>query len=162
MGEMRQYLSSSRLHDALRDNCLSCGANGDRQGTLDVLCVMVFLTVRNVLTAGDRHGSSAARDRNPIRGIRPGGTGENPLLLVLLQIPYPGKEANIFICDECVDLCNEIVAGRPPRAKPPSAEELPTERLLERLEAIEDTVQGKAISFSKPSIFYALARSVGR
>src|SRR6516165_7062319 len=96
MGEMRQYLSSSRLHDALRDNCLSCGANGDRQGTLDVLCVMVFLTVRNVLTAGDRHGSSAARDRNPIRGIRPGGTGENPLLLVLLQIPYPGKEANFW------------------------------------------------------------------
>ena len=51
--------------------------------------------------------------------------------------------ANIFICDECVDLCNQIIAGRPPRAKPPSAEELPTERLLERLEAIEDTVQGK-------------------
>ena len=42
-----------------------------------------------------------------------------------------------------MDLCNEIIAGRPPRAKPPSAEELPTERLLERLEAIEDTVQGK-------------------
>jgi hypothetical protein len=51
--------------------------------------------------------------------------------------------ANIFICDECVELCNEIIAGRPPSAKPPSAEELPTERLLERLEAIEDTVQGK-------------------
>lgn len=51
--------------------------------------------------------------------------------------------ANIFICDECVDLCNEIIAGRPPSAKPPSAEELPTERLLERLEAIEDMVQGK-------------------
>jgi ATP-dependent Clp protease ATP-binding subunit ClpX len=51
--------------------------------------------------------------------------------------------ANIFICDECVELCNEIVVGRLPSAKPPSAEELPTERLLERLEAIEDTVQGK-------------------
>lgn len=51
--------------------------------------------------------------------------------------------ANIFICDECVELCNEIIAGRPPSAKPPSADELPTERLLERLEAIEDTVQGK-------------------
>jgi ClpX C4-type zinc finger len=51
--------------------------------------------------------------------------------------------ANIFICDECVELCNEIIAGRPPSAKPPSAEQLPTERLLERLEAIEDTVQGK-------------------
>jgi ClpX C4-type zinc finger len=51
--------------------------------------------------------------------------------------------ANIFICDECVELCNEIIAGRPPSAKPPSAEQLPTERLLERLEAIEDMVQGK-------------------
>jgi hypothetical protein len=27
--------------------------------------------------------------------------------------------ANIFICDECVELCNEIIAGRPPSAKPP-------------------------------------------
>jgi ATP-dependent Clp protease ATP-binding subunit ClpX len=51
--------------------------------------------------------------------------------------------ANIFICDECVELCNGIIAGRLPSEKPPSAEELPTERLLERLEAIEDTVQGK-------------------
>lgn len=51
--------------------------------------------------------------------------------------------ANIFICDECVELCNEIIAGRPISTKPPSTEELPTERLLERLEAIEDTVQGK-------------------
>jgi hypothetical protein len=51
--------------------------------------------------------------------------------------------ANIFICDECVELCIEIIAGRPPSAKPPSAEQLPTERLLERLEAIEDMVQGK-------------------
>jgi hypothetical protein len=51
--------------------------------------------------------------------------------------------AKIFICDECVDLCNEIIAGRPLNTKPASAEDLPTERLLERLEAIEDTVQGK-------------------
>jgi hypothetical protein len=51
--------------------------------------------------------------------------------------------AGIFICDECVDLCNEIIAGRMPKAKPPSEQELPTERLLERLGAIEQTVQGK-------------------
>jgi hypothetical protein len=49
----------------------------------------------------------------------------------------------IFICDECVALCNEITAGRPISSKPPSPEELPTERLLERLAAIEETVQGK-------------------
>src|SRR5258708_5951458 len=51
--------------------------------------------------------------------------------------------ASLFICDECVDLCSEYIAGRPPNSKPPSVEELPTERLLERLGAIEQTVQGK-------------------
>jgi ATP-dependent Clp protease ATP-binding subunit ClpX len=49
----------------------------------------------------------------------------------------------IFICDECVELCNEIIAGHLPISKSPSAEELPTERLLERLGPIEETVQGK-------------------
>ena len=51
--------------------------------------------------------------------------------------------AGIFICDECVDLCNEIIAGRPLMTRPPSEQELPTERLLEQLGAIEQTVQGK-------------------
>jgi hypothetical protein len=52
--------------------------------------------------------------------------------------------AGIFICDECVDLCNECVAGRfPDPSKRPSDQELPTERLLERLQPIEDTAQGK-------------------
>jgi ATP-dependent Clp protease ATP-binding subunit ClpX len=52
--------------------------------------------------------------------------------------------ASIFICSECVDLCNECVVGRfPDRSKSPSDQELPTERLLERLQAIEDTLQGK-------------------
>lgn len=51
--------------------------------------------------------------------------------------------AGIFICDECVALCDEIIAGRMPTSKPPSAQELPTERLLERLAAIEQTVQGE-------------------
>jgi ClpX C4-type zinc finger len=49
----------------------------------------------------------------------------------------------IFICDECVDLCNEIIADRAPRVAKPSPEGLPTERLLERLRPIEDTIQGK-------------------
>jgi hypothetical protein len=49
----------------------------------------------------------------------------------------------IFICDECVELCNEIIAGQKPASKSPSVGELPTERLLERLGAIEETVQGK-------------------
>lgn len=51
--------------------------------------------------------------------------------------------ANIFICDECVALCNEIIAGRPPNLSKPSPKELPTERLLDRLRPIEDTIQGK-------------------
>ncbi len=53
--------------------------------------------------------------------------------------------ASVFICDECVDLCNDIIASsvRKP-AKSISADELPTERLLDRLRPIEDTVQGKA------------------
>jgi len=51
--------------------------------------------------------------------------------------------ASIFICDECIDLCNEIIAGQLPSSKSPSLEQLPTERLLERLGPIEETVQGK-------------------
>jgi ATP-dependent Clp protease ATP-binding subunit ClpX len=51
---------------------------------------------------------------------------------------------SIFICDECVDLCNEVIARRPrSSSKSSKPEELPTEFLLERLQAIEDTVQGK-------------------
>lgn len=49
----------------------------------------------------------------------------------------------IFICDECVELCNQWMAGRPPQVPNPSPDELPTERLLERLRPIEDTIQGK-------------------
>jgi hypothetical protein len=52
---------------------------------------------------------------------------------------------NIFICDECVGLCNEIIAGGKPKStKIGSVEELPTERLLRHLEPIEDTLQGKS------------------
>jgi ATP-dependent Clp protease ATP-binding subunit ClpX len=52
--------------------------------------------------------------------------------------------ASIFICSECVDVCNACVAGRfPDKSKSPSDEELPTERLLERLQAIEDMLRGK-------------------
>ena len=53
--------------------------------------------------------------------------------------------AGIFICDECVALCNAYVDGKPPAiSKPtPSADDVPTERLLERLGPIEKTLQGK-------------------
>jgi uncharacterized protein YlaI len=53
--------------------------------------------------------------------------------------------ARIFICDECVDLCNQHIAGRPPKpSKFPPPEEVETERLLEHLRAIEEMVQAKA------------------
>ena len=55
-------------------------------------------------------------------------------------ISGPGS---IFICDECVNLCDEIIGGRMPSSKSPSVEQLPTERLLQRLGPIEETVQGK-------------------
>ncbi len=51
--------------------------------------------------------------------------------------------ASIFICDECVELCNGIVTGRMPTSKSPSLDQLPTERLLERLGPIGKTIQGK-------------------
>lgn len=49
----------------------------------------------------------------------------------------------IFICDECVELCTEIIGGQKAGSKPPSPEQLPTDRLLERLAPIEETLQGK-------------------
>jgi ATP-dependent Clp protease ATP-binding subunit ClpX len=52
--------------------------------------------------------------------------------------------ASLFICDECVALCNDVIAGQPiDKSKQPSDKQMPTERLLERLQAIEDTLQGK-------------------
>ena len=51
--------------------------------------------------------------------------------------------AGVFICSECVDLCKEYMDRQPRNSKPPSPDELPTERLLERLGAIEQTLQGK-------------------
>ena len=51
--------------------------------------------------------------------------------------------ASIFVCDECVGLCNDYIAGAKLKSSSLSPEQLPTERLLERLRPIEDTVQGK-------------------
>jgi ATP-dependent Clp protease ATP-binding subunit ClpX len=52
--------------------------------------------------------------------------------------------AGVFICSECVDLCNECVAGQfPDPAKFPAAKALPTDRLLEHLRSVEETVKDK-------------------
>jgi ATP-dependent Clp protease ATP-binding subunit ClpX len=50
---------------------------------------------------------------------------------------------SIYICDECVELCNQIVADGPLPVQPISTGEIPTDRLLERLAPIERAVQGK-------------------
>ena len=50
---------------------------------------------------------------------------------------------NVFICDECVDQCNEIIAGGKARSSKMAIEEVSTERLLQRLQSIEDALQGK-------------------
>src|SRR5437879_1015320 len=58
--------------------------------------------------------------------------------------------ANIFICNECVALCNGCLAGRfPDKSKFPSDKDLPTERLLDRLQSIEETLQGKGNQLQK-------------
>ena len=60
---------------------------------------------------------------------------------VKVLVSGPG---GIFICSECVEASNEVIAGRlPDVSKRPHDKDLPTERLLERLRPIEDTVQGK-------------------
>src|SRR5580658_7544002 len=52
--------------------------------------------------------------------------------------------AGVFICSECVALCNECLAGRfPDPSKFPSPKALPTDRLLGHLQSIEETVKNK-------------------
>jgi ATP-dependent Clp protease ATP-binding subunit ClpX len=52
--------------------------------------------------------------------------------------------SGVFICDECIELATAWVADRPPAvSKPIPPDQVPTERLLERLSAIEQTIQGK-------------------
>jgi ATP-dependent Clp protease ATP-binding subunit ClpX len=51
--------------------------------------------------------------------------------------------ASVFICDECVALCNGIIDKKPLPVQPMPPPEVPTERLLERLSAIDQTIEGK-------------------
>jgi ATP-dependent Clp protease ATP-binding subunit ClpX len=48
----------------------------------------------------------------------------------------------IFICDECVALCNAWIDGRTPQTKPFAIGTIPSDRLLARLRPIEQTLQG--------------------
>jgi hypothetical protein len=49
----------------------------------------------------------------------------------------------IFICDECVGLCDTILAGGTLKMNVPGLDEIPSERLLSQLKPIEQTLQGK-------------------
>jgi ATP-dependent Clp protease ATP-binding subunit ClpX len=100
--------------------------------------------------------SEAARDKAERAQARD-GSGQTKTLYcsfcfksqheVRKLIAGPGA---IFICDECVELCNEVLAGTfPDKSKHRSENELPTERLLERLQAIEETLQGKGNQLQK-------------
>ena len=57
----------------------------------------------------------------------------------------------IFICDECVGLCDEIVAGRTPKVDSEQfkIENISTETLLARLKPIELTLQGMGNQLEK-------------
>ena len=60
--------------------------------------------------------------------------------VVAKLIAGPG---GIFICDECVGLCDEIIAGRElPKGKLRGIADVATETLLARLKPIELTLQG--------------------
>jgi ATP-dependent Clp protease ATP-binding subunit ClpX len=50
----------------------------------------------------------------------------------------------IFICDECVGLCDAILAGKPPKiaASKFKIDQISSDTLLERLKPIEQTLQG--------------------
>ena len=118
---------------------------------LDQKAVRVYLTVRVILTTEEEVDmSEAARDQADTAQATAGGA--LPTKTLYCSFCFKSQHdvrkliagpAGIFICDECVALCDEIIAGRMPTSKPPSAQELPTERLLEQLGAIEQTVQGK-------------------
>ena|SRR5215469_17488811 len=58
---------------------------------------------------------------------------------------------HLFICDECVALCDEYVAGRTPKIDHEQFKlaNIPTERLLGRLKPIELTLQGMGNQLEK-------------
>jgi hypothetical protein len=112
--------------------------------------VRAFLTVRYCLTEGiDIMSETAtAESTNPPAEASGAATTKILYCSFCFKSQHQVKKlisgpASIFICDECVELCNEIVSGQMPSSKSPSLEQLPTERLLERLGPIEETVQGK-------------------
>jgi len=122
-----------------------------RLAPIDTQAVRIYLTVRVCLTVRAEADMSEAADKaEPAQAATGGPPAARTLYCsfcfksqheVRKLISGP---ASIFICDECVGLCNEVIAGRPIKSKSSVSEELPTERLLERLQPIEETLQGES------------------
>jgi hypothetical protein len=103
---------------------------------LDEKSVRTYLTVRIFLTERE------------VNILKPFGLGRTLYCSFCSKSQHEVEKliagpAGIFICGECVGLCNEYVAGRTPKVKHVALQEVPTERLLERLSPIEETLQGK-------------------
>jgi hypothetical protein len=106
--------------------------------------------------AGEPRGSRARAQPKPSRGKAP--RGKPPAKTARKAASYCSfclqsqhdvrmlisGPAGVFICDDCVALATQWIAGNPPaKAEKPSPDQLPTARLLEQLKPIEDTLQGK-------------------
>jgi len=123
--------------------------------------VRIYLTVRVLLTLSvdadmakkDRGKAETDKTETEEAKTAPAAGGAVPTKTLYCSFCFKSQHevkrlisgpAAIFICAECIDLCNGIIAGRPlPNAAKATPKELPTERLLERLQAIEETLQGK-------------------
>jgi hypothetical protein len=120
------------------------------QGSLDACHVRAYLTVRISLTCEivmAEAQPAAAKTELP-----PPYAGKGPLHCsfclksqheVKKLIAGPGF---IFICDECVALCDAIIADRPLKLEGSNFQigNIATEILLARLKPIEQTLQGKS------------------
>ncbi len=120
---------------------------------LDAAAVRVYLTVRKYLTIRKDDvdmATTAKTEAEPAPAPAAGGATppKTSYCSFCFKSQYEVKRLisgpfRIFICDECVDLCNEVIAGRPIDRTKDSPEALPTEHWLERLRPIEETIQGK-------------------
>lgn len=116
---------------------------------LDGAGVRICLTVRLNLTKGYVMSEAV----NDFAGLAAAGASAVPAKTLYCSFCFKSQHhvgtlvsgpAGVFICDECVGLCNRVIAGGTIETpSSPSDKEIPTERMLERLQAIEETLQGK-------------------
>jgi hypothetical protein len=119
------------------------------QEGLDAYSVRMYLTVRNCLT--ERRMSEPSDEASASEStLPPPYAGKGPLhCSFCLKSQYEVKKliagpGFIFICDECVALCDAIIADRPMNLEGSNFQigSIPTETLLVRLKPIELTLHG--------------------